>query len=369
MTRVRRQTGPNTHEWVEVPDLPAPRAAPAPCRHLGQRLRVLDCEACGGVKGRPVHACAVHGECSPDGRLVSGGKSYTTCAACRVGRKGYEPAPAAPRNWRWISTARLTRDAVRLAALLPPDVAGVVGVPRSGMLPAGVIATHLHLPLYELTASGPRPVAAGSRGGTLYRQGARLAVCDDTIYGGGAMARARKAMGGRPAVYCAVYVRPEARSSADLCAVELESPHVLEWNVLCNGPAVGLSSDPSWRGGVGLDFDGVIAHDAHSGGAAGAPYLLPRSHAIKLIATGRPESARAETEAWLRRWGVKWRRLEMLPAGADPNDAAAIAAHKAGHYGPSGLGLFIESDPAQAAAIHAATSLPVACPLAERVWA
>ena len=59
----------------------------------------------------------------------------------------------------------------------------------------------------------------------------------------------------------------------------------------------------------------------------------------------------------------------MLPAGLlDPGDEGVIAAHKARAFAASGCGLFVESAPSQAEAIHALTGLPVACPRAERVW-
>lgn len=276
--------------------------------------------------------------------------------------------PDKPTPPRWVSTADLVADAVRLAALLPPDVGGIVGIPRSGMIPASVIATHLHLPLWELDGRGQlRQMGAGSRGGSLRRSG-RLVVVDDTVYAGGAMLRARAALSGKPALFTAVYARPEASRAVDLYAVDLYAPHLLEWNIVANGPWAGMASHPSYRKGVATDLDGILCHDHASGGPVGTPYLLPRAHPCRLIVTGRHERGRGVTEEWLRRWGVRWQRLEMLPDHEDGGSAEAIARHKAAHYAASGLGYMIESDPVQAETIHRLAGLPVICPIARRVF-
>lgn len=199
------------------------------------------------------------------------------------------------------------------------------------------------------------------------RTGGPLVVVDDTVYGGAAMRRARAAMGGQPAVYAAVYVRPQARGAVDLAGVDLPCPHLLEWNLLNCGVAWGNAANPIFRRGVAVDLDGIILHDSDSGGDVGGPYLVPRMRPIPLICTGRPETARAQTEAQLRQWGAKWARLEMYPGGRIP-DVLTVAAYKAKHYAASGCGFFLESDPIQAAEIHRLSRMPVVCPRVGKVW-
>lgn len=290
------------------------------------------------------------------------------CQACDGYRRPGEPAATfrSAGPFEWVSTARLTADAIVLAGKLPPDIVGVAGVPRSGMLPAATVATHLHLPLYELS-DRLRRVGSGSRGNTLPTGSGRIAVVDDTVYGGAAMRRAREAVKGQPAVFAAVYARPEAGSAVDVFARELPSPHLLEWNLANSGPFAGFAADGVYGAGVGMDLDGVIVHDAESGGPILSPYLVPRTHPCKLIATGRSEGHRAATEALLRAVGARWERLEMLTAGEEltPENAAR---HKAKHYGGSPLGFFVESCPVQAELIHRLTGKPVICPRAGKVW-
>jgi hypothetical protein len=286
----------------------------------------------------------------------------------------------------WVSVAQLATDAVALASKLPPGVTGVVGLPRSGMIPASVIATLLHLPLYELDNAGRlNRLGNGSRGTLLPftpADGGReaapeyFAVIDDTVYSGAAMRRARDAMNRlkHEAVYAAVYSRlqavPGSENAADIYGRALPTPHLLEWNVANSGTFVGICGDvglPYYKAGVAVDLDGIVLHDAESGGEVGKPYMVPRSVSCKLICTGRPQRHRKATEAQLARHGALWDRLEMLPDDA-PETPQAIAAHKARHYAESGCGFFFESDPLQAELIHHLCGKPVVCPRAGRVW-
>lgn len=336
------------------------------CVHLGAKI---DGEPCGSpLKRCELHQCvtSILKPCEGAQRCCQTCPDYAIAAPTPRTAAAAISAAAANR-FEWVSTAKLVADAVALAALLPADCAGVVGVPRSGMLPGSVIATHLHLPLHELTPAGPRRLNHGSRGGSLHRGPGPLVVVDDTVYGGAAMLRARQVMRGAAAVFAAVYVRPERADVVDYYARPLRSPHLLEWNFANNGPFAGHAANPVYGRGIATDLDGILCHDEASGGPHGKPYLLPRAHAVRLIVTGRGERHRAGTEAWLREHGVRWERLEMLPDGV-PLTVPTAAEHKARHYATSGCGFFIESEPEQAAIIHRLTGKPVICPRAGRVY-
>ncbi len=275
-----------------------------------------------------------------------------------------------PLALEWVSTRRLVADSIILAGKLPPDVTAVAGVPRSGMLPAAVIATHLHLPLAQVTAAGKVELLGhGSRGRSFgFPDKGRTVVVDDTVYGGTEMGRIRRHLAGRADIlYAAVYPRPQRISLVDVYARPLPSPHLLEWNFANNGPFGGHAANALYGAGVALDLDGVIVHDDESGGPVGGPFLVPRTLPCKLIATGRSESSRAQTEAVLRSVGAKWDRLEMLPDGVALTPESA-AAHKAKFYRASPLGFFVESDPVQAELIHTLTGKPVVCPRVDKVW-
>lgn len=342
-------------------------------RLCGHDTITAGCRQCAKYEGDPKYRAHCDRRAPLPPLAVPGVRPERICRGC-LGEEEWpekqEHTPARAK-YEWITTAQCADDTARLLLpKLPPNVAGVVAVPRSGMLPAAVLATHLHLPLLTLDGQ-PRPVGTGHRGRTLAYGGdprGPLLVVDDTVYGGGAMGRARAMMGGRPALYAAVYVRPEVRHVVNYFARLLPSPHLLEWNWANNGPFAGFCKNRwAYKGGMACDFDGVLCHDEHSGGPRGEPLWLPRTHAAKLIVTGRLEKHRAGTETWLRRWGVKWHRLEMFPTG-EPWSEMNVAAFKARHFRASPLGFFVESCPAQAQRIFELAGKPVICPRAGRVY-
>jgi orotate phosphoribosyltransferase len=338
------------------------------CRHRGAVLKSVDCKTCGGLKQVELHRCAKYqlpcytGPAHP--AWEEGARSCMACAARDISR-----SDRLGTRFRWHSTKQLIADALVLAAKLPADVVGVAGIPRSGMIPAAVIATVRHVALWQLTEDGHlQRLGHGSRGRSWpFPESGRVAVVDDSVYGGAAMRKARAALRGVPAIFAAVYVRPEAASVVDLFGGFAPSPHLFEWNLTNSGPFTGHAADPAYGAGVACDFDGIFCHDADSGGPVGTPYLAPRTQPCRLIVTGRPERDRAVTEEWMRRHGATWERLVMLPDG-DEGTAASIAAHKARHYRDSKCGFFLESDPEQAERIFNLAGRPVICPRIERIF-
>lgn len=295
--------------------------------------------------------------------------------------------PTAER-FEWMSVRRLAEDTRLLVGKLPASVAGVAGVPRSGMIPAALLATLLHVPLFEVQPSGRlRRLGNGARGNDLGFAGDRsgiIAIVDDTVYTGRAMHRVRSMLQDRRAVFAAVYARREAFRAVDVFARELPSPHLLEWNLFNSGQFAGRAGNPVLHGGFAVDFDGILCEepsvgDADTSPAAAAyekwlrtarPLYLPRSLPVKLIATFRLERWRAETEAWLRRWGIRWERLVMHPAGsvAERSRAWNAACHKGRPFLESGCSFFVESDVNQAREIFEYTRRPVICPAAETIF-
>jgi hypoxanthine phosphoribosyltransferase len=69
---------------------------------------------------------------------------------------------------------------------------------------------------------------------------------------------------------------------------------------------------------------------------------------VRMIITGRPETDRARTEAWLARHGFGHMQLMMRTPGTHDESPAGAAAHKAGAALQGGVTHFVESDPVQA---------------------
>jgi hypoxanthine phosphoribosyltransferase len=309
----------------------------------------------------------------PDFRSAAFG---TAGDACPLGRWGSPAAEPVLDPDLFLTTARLAADAAALARRVPAAVDGVVAVVRSGAVPAGVMATHLHVPLYAVHKA--RGVTRPGHGWRLEVGGEpeprHLLVVDDTAHSGAAMAaaaaRVREEFPAAAVTTAVVYCHPRARAGVDLCHATLAGNHFLEWNWANTGHGETCA----------FDFDGIIAEDCpveddddgpryRAFLAAARPLYLPRRAPVPLIATGRPEWARALTEEWLRRHGVRWDKLVMrdFPRPAGPDWVHAMASHKARALAGGGLRLFAESEPAQARLIADMAGLPVLCPAAGRL--
>jgi hypothetical protein len=272
------------------------------------------------------------------------------------GDKSIEPSTLIPlESAKWISCADLANAAVKLAGLVPPNISRVVGVPRSGMIPAGILSSLLHRPLYSLLANGEEvPVGGGSRadwGRMKDSDGVALYV-DDTIHDGGTYDRlvdegARIQEG--IFVVCFAKVSERTTKRMNHWAEELPTPHLLEWN-LFNAP---------WSTGFAIDMDGIICHNPPW---QSRPLYLPRNATMPAIITARPESERQATQKWLDEFGVMYDELVMW-SGAEQDrwNVEKIGAWKASQVKQLGLKLYIESEPPLADEIRK-HGIQVLCP-------
>lgn len=265
---------------------------------------------------------------------------------------------------RWVSTQQLAQDSIRLAGMLPADTFGVVAIPRSGMIPASIIATTLDIPLGYLVdgkivwlQSGSRAMSGGK---------GPIAVVDDTVWAGRAMWGARRQLQHVSCFYAAVYATPHRKHLVDAYVAEDLGCH-WEWNWFNNGSILAM--------GIATDMDGILCQnprvpDADDGQVledyrqwlvAAPPRWLIRSHAARVIVTGRLERFRPETEDWLRRHRVRYEKLVMCRADA-ASRRGDVAEMKAVEYSLSGASFFVESERDQAERIHQLTGKCVICP-------
>lgn len=305
----------------------------------------------------------------PTRRFGSGGSSF---------RATGEP--------QWVSVQQLAADAASLASIIPSDVQAIVGVARSGITPASMIATLLHLPLLAIrqTKSDVIEVGNGWRlGGSTHidtRAGAKVAIVDDTVMTGNSLRAIKDVVQSQfpNHVTCAIYVNPLAKRKPDIWVHDLGWPHVLEWNVFNSV----LSPN------IAMDFDGILCDDCPPGAdddgtrysewmATARPKYLPRKSVVPMIVTARIEKYRGITEAWLARHGVRTHALIMHPAkNLRQRQRDDIAAFKAHHYGewakkykpiPPPL-MFIESEDWQAKRINELTGKMTVCPASRTVY-
>jgi len=250
---------------------------------------------------------------------------------------------------------------------LPGDVDLVVGIPRSGMLAANIIALHLNLPLTDLDGYlEGRVMPCGQRGRAGVTSTHALVV-DDSALSGATMRTARAridaaGMSGRVTM-TAVYVAPDARAMVDHAFEEIVGPRVFEWNLM-HGGMIGRSC---------VDIDGVLCVDPterqNDDGPRyrrfleqTPPLLLPSTPVGRLV-TCRLEKYRNLTEQWLASHGVQYGELIMMDL---PSKAARLAAgphgrFKAEVYASTDALLFIESSQRQALDIARFSGRPVLC--------
>lgn len=252
----------------------------------------------------------------------------------------------------------------------------VVGIPRSGMLPASIIATHLGLPLADV-----RGYSAGimnGRSGVPSAGGKRVLLVDDSCNKGGAMKRAASVFPPKTKVTrLAIFGPYQLDDPLDVCDIWFETlggPRVFAWNLWKH---IRL---PRW----GFDMDGVLCRDCtkaeNDDGPRYAEFLekaeplfIPHRE-IGHIVTARAEKYRLQTEAWLKRHGIKYASLTMTPWDSKADRMAAMKSAggrggwKSEQAARLGVEMFIESSPKQAKAIAHGALIPVFCTETQTVF-
>jgi hypothetical protein len=282
---------------------------------------------------------------------------------------------------RFITKQQLMIDAHALASMLPPDTPFIIGVARSGLCVATMVAMLLHLPLKIFRQSTGDLIDAGNGWrltGNTGGQGSPV-VIDDTVMTGNSfkhsMPTIRRTFPG--AISAAVYVNPKARVKPEIWVTDLPWPHLLEWNLFNS------VLSPS----IAYDFDGILCHDCPHGSDDDGPryadflrdtkplYVIRKTQ-IALIVTARLEKYRPQTMEWLARHGIAVNQLVMGPWRNNHERARSdVAAYKAEHYRrfltlrhrikPA---MFVESDVHQATRISEFSGGLVVCPAAGRCF-
>ncbi|MEO1030389.1 MAG: phosphoribosyltransferase family protein [Bacteroidota bacterium] len=270
-------------------------------------------------------------------------------------------------NYRSISD--LNETILRQLHRIPRDIDLVVGVPRSGMLPANLLALYLNLPYTDIHSF---------INGFVYKAGARrqffdslaykkILVVDDSIASGAALVECKESLAHLTSKfefkYCVVYATPEKENVLDITLETVATPRYFQWNIF----------NHSTLDKACFDIDGVLCADPTKAQnddgpnyisflLNAAPLYIPGSK-IGTLVTSRLEKYRAETETWLNNHGIKYDKLVMLdlPDMKARQKANCHGSHKAKEYQNSKYNLFVESDLGQAIEINKLTKKPVFC--------
>ena len=266
----------------------------------------------------------------------------------------------------------LVRDIrVNLGRIAADEYDLVVGIPRSGMIPAYILALYLNVSCVDLPSfiNNSRIVAGNTRSirheVSFPWDAKRVLLVDDSIMTGSSF---RAAVASLPPEYrgristLVVYSTTHQPEGVDVCLAHVPAPRVFEWNIFHHY----VMSKAC------VDMDGVVCAAPAEGEpvdrytrsiAEERPYIVP-TPTIHTLITRRPPESRREVELWLRTHGVKYRNLVMLGPEATremPATDALIRRLSEYYYARSELMLYVAGDPVQAERIVSQTGKPVYC--------
>jgi orotate phosphoribosyltransferase len=275
------------------------------------------------------------------------------------------PTAYVPHRFHYISYQQLVEDCHAFARSLP-TVKAIAGVPRSGMIPAALIALDLNVPMIavETLIEQEHPEIPLPRRGFQNRvQEGMILVVDDTCASGRQADRLRELIKS-PVKLAAIYVEDRSKNCVDYYHAKLPGfAQFYEWTMLHDdGNRLIL-----------VDMDGVLCDDWHGGNedqhaeqyaeflANVRPRRIP-TMPLRGIVTNRLERHRPETEAWLAKHGIEFGSLSMSPhLTFSARDRAHDAAERKAlaYLADPSLRLFVESDDEQARQIALQTGRPV----------
>lgn len=265
--------------------------------------------------------------------------------------------------------ADLNKIILKRLSILPRDFDLIVGVPRSGMLPANLLALYLNKPYTDIHSfMNGHIYKAGARGQFFdTKQFKKILIVDDSVASGAALKECRenlKELNDQFEIkYCAIYVIPGKEKSVDYYFETVPLPRYFQWNIL-NHTTLEKAC---------FDIDGVLCADPlpeqnddgekYIDFILNAPPLFIPGSKIGTIVTSRLEKYRKETETWLAKYNIKYNDLVMLdlPDMKARQRANNHGGHKANAYMAKPYVLFVESEMSQALEINRLSKKPVLC--------
>lgn len=237
---------------------------------------------------------------------------------------------------KFLTTKDLVEESTKLCEKLPP-IKGVIGLPRSGMIPASVISVNMSVPLYSVSEGeikklhSTRSKDGGSRM-KMFNENKSLPylVVDDTSYSGAEIMRTKELFNKKypkeKFLYTTIYSHPmcvDGKNILDIANVCAPYPHVLEWNF--------FNAHTSLYGI--FDLDGVFCKDCPYEVAENQNEYekwltdvlpinsrIPKLFNCMAICTGRLEKYRPQTEEWLKKHGIKYNELIMFNGTKEERD-------------------------------------------------
>lgn len=275
-------------------------------------------------------------------------------------------------NYR--SYADLSKHIAQKIWQIPKDVDIVVGIPRSGMLPANMIALHRNLPFTDLEGLKENRIL---RNGTTRKitkdiqniaEAKHILIIDDSVLSGNSIIEAKKYIAGQlpeniKISWAAIYVTAESQKHVDFFFNICPEPRIFEWNIFHHK----ILSNAC------VDIDGVLCLDPlpHENDDAtnyisflqNAKPLYQTNIKIKHLITNRLEKYRPQTEKWLNDHNIDFEKLSMCQCSTaeERRQKNEYGKNKANLFIKDTASLFIESETRQAKEIAEISGKPVLC--------
>lgn len=268
---------------------------------------------------------------------------------------------------RYITTCELNEIIRRNINIIPYDVDLVVGIPRSGMLAASIIALLRNIRLTDIDSFvNGRIYDLGRSGHEIKNKKIKkVLIVDDTIQSGRSMAEARNKIAQLDnqyqILYCAIIASTRSLHMVDIYFTTIDDTRFFEWSFtrthLLNQACV--------------DIDGVICCNPKidDDGEAYRSFLndaeplhIPQTHVDTLISC-RLEKYRNQTTNWLKKYHIEYDNLIMLdlPNKQSRTNWGKPGEWKAEYYKQSNTVLFIESSAYLSKKIAKISHKPVFC--------
>lgn len=245
----------------------------------------------------------------------------------------------------------------------PHDADLIVGIPRSGMLPANLLALYLNKPYTSIEQFQNGVIYANGYRNIDNKNIKKIIIIDDSINTGLQMNKAKEQLKNHQVekIFSAVYASSQSINKVNIYCEIVSQPRMFQWNIFNHGFIENsmfdidgvLCSDPK------VDDDGELYINEITNAK---PLYIPK-YTIDTIITCRLEKYRDITEKWLKDNGVKYKKLIMLPFKTKA-ERVAWGKHgiwKGEKFRDSNTNIFYESSLLQARQIKSITNKDVFC--------
>jgi len=195
----------------------------------------------------------------------------------------------------------------------------IVGIPRSGLMAANILAMHLNLPIADTSKiyEGQILLLDGSINGRQVdiNYFKNILVIDDSVRSGRSIEQVKAKLHSiYPDInftFAAVYADTKSKNKVDLYFELCPVPRVFEWNIMNHFQISKFCMEIDGVLCENIDYDYNDNHDYYIHAIENVRPMFRIRREIGYLVTRRPEILRRITEKWLDKHGIKYRNLIM----------------------------------------------------------